>query len=164
MNIEELAFKDRKILANLNAVDLLNIIEFLQGDSRHCLEEHNKLKEEITNLSKEIDMWNSKYNDMFDENRELKEILANNGIVSTCENCETFGVCPHSYREYDYKCELDKVTIQQKEFKKWLEDYINLYDKKDIYEEGSCDMLEEILQKYRSIIGVSDENNMEKSK
>ena len=33
------------------------------------------------------------------------------------------------------------------------EDYINLFDKKDIYEEGSCDMLEEILQKYRSIIG-----------
>lgn len=30
MNIEELAFKDRKILANLNAIDLLNIIEFLQ--------------------------------------------------------------------------------------------------------------------------------------
>ena len=73
MNIEELAFKDRKILANLNAVDLLNIIEFLQGDSRQCLEKHNKLKEEITNLSKEIDMWNSKYNDMFDENRMLKK-------------------------------------------------------------------------------------------
>ena len=38
MNIEELAFKDRKILANLNAVDLLNIIEFLQDDRRQCLE------------------------------------------------------------------------------------------------------------------------------
>ena len=110
MNIEELAFKDRKILANLNAVDLLNIIEFLQDDRRQCLEElskthnrsveiqkeceelksilrctthcfdeeeHNKLKEEITNLSKEIDLWNSKYNDMFDENRMLKKQLEN---------------------------------------------------------------------------------------
>lgn len=106
MNIEELAFKDRKILANLNAVDLLNIIEFLQDDRRQCLEElskthnrsveiqkaneelksqlrgtthcfdeeeYNKLKEEITNLSKDVDMWNSKYNDMFDENKRLKE-------------------------------------------------------------------------------------------
>ena len=106
MNIEELAFKDRKILANLNAVDLLNIIEFLQDDRRQCLEElskthnrsveiqkeceelksilrgtthcfdeeeHNKLKEEITNLSKDVDMWNTKYNDMFDENRMLKK-------------------------------------------------------------------------------------------
>ena len=108
MNIEELAFKDRKILANLNAVDLLNIIEFLQDDRRQCLEElskthnrsveiqkeneelksqlrgtthcfdeeeHNRLKEEITNLSKDLDMWNAKYNDMFDENRELKKQL-----------------------------------------------------------------------------------------
>ena len=106
MNIEELAFKDRKILANLNAVDLLNIIEFLQDDRRQCLEElskthnrsveiqkenqalksqlrgtthcfdeeeHLKLKEEITNLSKDVDMWNAKYNDMFDENRMLKK-------------------------------------------------------------------------------------------
>ena len=75
MNIEELAFKDRKILANLNAVDLLNIIEFLQDDSRQCLEELSKLKEEITNLSKDVDMWNAKYNDMFDENRMLKKQL-----------------------------------------------------------------------------------------
>ena len=52
------------------------------------------------------------------------------------------------------------LLSQQKEFIKWLEDYINLFDKKDIYEEGSCDMLEEILQKYRSIIGGNkDENN-----
>lgn len=118
---------------------------------------------EIENLSKDVDMWNAKYNDMFDENKRLKEALeaksyckyankcdefddcsreeyedmanantrlsvenydlkeenkklkeqlANNGIVSTCENCETFGVCPHSYREYDYKCECDKLKRQ----------------------------------------------------
>ena len=84
MNIEELAFKDRKILANLNAVDLLNIIEFLQGDSRQYLEEHNKLKEEITNLSKDVDMWNAKYNDMFDENRMLKKQVA--GKIEISEN------------------------------------------------------------------------------
>ena len=137
MNIEELAFKDRKILANLNAVDLLNIIEFLQGDSRQCLEEHNKLKEEITNLSKDVDMWNTKYNDMFDENRMLNKQLEN-------------------YKKLGFKYLQDKnnnLETQQKEFIKWLEDYINLFDKKDIYEEGSCNMLEEILQKYRSIIG-----------
>ena len=186
MNIEELAFKDRKELANLNELDLLEIIEFLQLDRKqwinqystahndyvdlqqenqelklelsgyrqailnnkemlglkeqneklksqlkgttHCFdeEEHNKLKEEITNLSKDVDMWNSKYNDMFDENRMLKKQVA--GKIEISEN-------------------------QQKEFIKWLEDYINLFDKKDIYEEGSCDTIEEILQKYRSIIG-----------
>lgn len=43
----------------------------------HCFdeEEHKKLKEEITNLSKDVDMWNSKYNDMFDENKKLKKQL-----------------------------------------------------------------------------------------
>lgn len=162
MNIEELAFKDRKILANLNAVDLLNIIEFLQGDIRQCLEEHNKLKEEITNLSKEIDMWNAKYNDMFDENRMLKKqleecqlqnfdlredvMIQKQAIPNKLIKDKTF------YDLYDMPTYEDLLT-QQKEFIKWLEDYINLFDKKDIYEEGSCDMLEEILQKYREIIG-----------
>ena len=170
MNIEELAFKDRKILANLNAVDLLNIIEFLQDDRRQCLEElsknhnrsveiqkenkelktqlrgtthffdeeeHNKLKEEITNLSKDVDMWNAKYNDMFDENRMLKKQV-------------------EEYKKLGFKHLQDKnnnLETQQKKFIKWLEDYINLFDKKDIYEEGSCDMHEEILQKYKRIIG-----------
>ncbi len=202
MNIEELAFKDRKILANLNAIDLLDIIEFLQEDrnqwinqftkthnegveiqkenqdlksqlagTTHCFdeEEHNKLKEEITNLSKDVDMWNAKYNDMFDENRMLKKqleecqlqnfdlrediMIQKQAIPNKLIKDKTF------YDLYDMPTYEDLLT-QQKEFIKWLEDYINLFDKKDIYEEGSCDMLEEILQKYRSIIGGNkDENN-----
>ena len=39
-----------------------------------------RLKEEITNLSKDVDMWNAKYNDMFDENKELKKQLENKEI------------------------------------------------------------------------------------
>ena len=46
---------------------------------------------------------------------------------------------------------------QQKEFIKWLEDYLKLFDNMCIDEQGYYDMLEEILQKYKSIIGVSDE-------
>lgn len=46
---------------------------------------------------------------------------------------------------------------QQKEFIKWLEDYLKLFDNMCIDEQGYYDMCEEILQKYRSIIGVSDE-------
>lgn len=53
MNIEELAFKDRKILANLNAVDLLNIIEFLQDDRRQCLEELSKTHNRSVEIQKE---------------------------------------------------------------------------------------------------------------
>lgn len=217
MNIEELAFKDRKILANLNAVDLLNIIEFLQDDRRQCLEElskthnrsveiqkenqelksqlrgtthcfdeeeHNKLKEEITNLSKDVDMWNAKYNDMFDENRMLKkqveewkhhlecskemlDIQGQKGNYDFDEymlglyNGMEYIIALFETREPNFingkDVEFTNNKTQQKEFIKWLEDYINLFDKKDIYEEGSCDMLEEILNKYKEIIGENNE-------
>ena len=46
---------------------------------------------------------------------------------------------------------------QQKEFIKWLEDYLKLFDNMCIDEQGYYDMLEEILQKYRSIIGDDKE-------
>lgn len=45
------------------------------------------------------------------------------------------------------------LIAQQKEFIKWLEDYLNLFDYRDIEEQAGYDMLEEILQKYRAIIG-----------
>lgn len=50
---------------------------------------------------------------------------------------------------------LDKKETQQKEFINFLED--NYKETQDIW-------YIKILQKYKSIIGVSDENNMEKSK
>ena len=49
---------------------------------------------------------------------------------------------------------LDKKETQQKEFIKYLEDYLKLFDKMDIDAKISYDMLEEILQKYKEIIGV----------
>lgn len=42
---------------------------------------------------------------------------------------------------------------QQNEFIKWLEDYLNLFDYRDIQEQAGYDMLEEILQQYKEIIG-----------
>ena len=38
--IEELAFKDRKELANLNELDLLEIIEFLQLDRKQWINQY----------------------------------------------------------------------------------------------------------------------------
>ena len=152
MNIEELAFKDRKILANLNAVDLLNIIEFLQDDRRQCLEEHNKLKEEITNLSKEIDMWNAKYNDMFDENRMLKK-----QVEERPKEYVFIGNVQNKTRDF-----INQITKDNKEFKTQQKEFINFL--KDNYKETQDIWYIKILQKYKSIIGVSNENNMEKSK
>ena len=195
MNIEELAFKDRKILANLNAVDLLNIIEFLQDDRRQCLEElsknhnrsveiqkeceelksilrctthcfdeeeHNKLKEEITNLSKDVDMWNAKYNDMFDENRMLKK-----QVEERPKEYVFIGNAQNKTRDF-----INQITKDNKEFKTQQKKFINyLEDEKDrlarecsnIYEDSlghtrlvnadKFDEVNDILQKYRSIIG-----------
>lgn len=217
MNIEELAFKDRKILANLNAVDLLNIIEFLQDDRRQCLEElskthnrsveiqkeceelksilrgtthcfdeeeHNKLKEEITNLSKDVDMWNAKYNDMFDENKMLKkqveewehrlkcskemlDIQGQKGNYDFDEymlglyNGMEFIISLFETREPNFingkDVEFTNNKTQQKEFINYINSYIKLLkDKPDLIEEGQKDILEEILQKYKKIIGGND--------
>lgn len=49
--------------------------------------------------------------------------------------------------------EINNLETQQKEFIKWLEDYLNLFDYRDIQEQAGYDMLEEILQKYKKIIG-----------
>lgn len=46
-----------------------------------------------------------------------------------------------------------KLENQQKEFIKWLEDYLNLFDYRDIQEQAGYDMVEEILQKYKEITG-----------
>ena len=52
---------------------------------------------------------------------------------------------------------IKNLENQQKEFIKYLEDYLNLFDKMDIDAKISYDMFEEILQKYKEIIGVSDD-------
>lgn len=42
---------------------------------------------------------------------------------------------------------------QQKEFIEYLENYLNLFDNNDTYENGYYDCLEEVLNKYKEIIG-----------
>lgn len=99
--------------------------------------------------------------DLFSENRNLRKKL---------ENCMTFE---------DYKYTLNKkikLEIQQKEFIKHLEDKIYSiepkgtdinynceYDSEEDYvmamqEQSRLNTLKEILQKYKEIIGVSDES------
>ena len=52
---------------------------------------------------------------LFEKNQVLKKAIKE-GVIATCETCEDFGICPHSYREYDYKDEVEKLKNQQKEF------------------------------------------------
>lgn len=61
MNIEESAFKDRKTLANLNAIDLLDIIEFLQLDRKQWINQFSKTHNESIDIQKENQELKQKY-------------------------------------------------------------------------------------------------------
>ena len=164
--IEEITQEDLNNLA-LERNTLVQENEELKSQLRgttHCFdeEEHKKLKEEITNLSKDVDMWNSKYNDMFDENLELKKQLRDK---------------TEDYRRmkdnFDSKVDvLTKIATQQKEFIKFLEDEIKLYEN-DIQNfskdykayfllindlKVSKSKIEEILNKYKEIVNGSKRN------
>lgn len=87
--------------------------------------------------------------EMFYENQELKKQLE-----------ETDRKLFLTKNELDMREKsIDNKLNQQKEFIKWLEDYLNLFDYRDIEEQAGYDMLEEILQKYKEIIGVKDEKD-----
>lgn len=145
MDIEELAFKDRKILANLNAVDLLNIIEFLQNDRNQWIYQFTKTHNESVEIQK--------------ENEKLKEQL---------EKYETYfnRFFKLNNKTYDGKFILellDKKETQQKKFIKYLEDEINntINRKEQLRNNEAIFVLEvriseynTILQKYKEIIGV----------
>ena len=53
MNIEEVAFKDRKNLAQLNENDLLDIIEFLQNDRKQWINQFTQTHNESIDIQKE---------------------------------------------------------------------------------------------------------------
>ena len=120
-----------RMLSKMNLISVVQQlpkedIETIQGYVEMIEEENQDLKRQLEEYIKQ----NMKLKDeLFDKRKEYQD----------------------TYK--DVRIEIKEYKTQQKEFIKWLEDYINLFDKKDIYEEGSCDMLEEILQKYRSIIG-----------
>lgn len=146
MTIEELAFKDRKSLMKLNESDLLDIIEFLQKDRKQWINQFTQTHNESIDIQK--------------ENQELKKQLE-----------ERTKMYLNAYK-YAQGMENEVITLntQQKEFIKWLENekispvkcvLNSIGDKNHDYNvfKNKLDTLEEILQKYKSIIGVEDENN-----
>lgn len=110
----------------------------------HCFdeEEHNKLKEEITNLSKEIDMWNSKYNDMFDENRMLKEALETKSYCKYANKCDELNDC--SREEYEdmsnANVRLNVENYDLKEENQTLKKQVEEIDRKLFFTKNELDM------------------------
>lgn len=166
MSIEELAFKDRKILANLNAIDLLDIIEFLQEDRNQWINQFTKTHNEGVEIQKEnqelkFQLRGTTHCFDEEEHRELKKQLEERTKM---------------YRNaYNYGQEMESKVIileaQQEEFRKYLEDEIYTiepkgtginynceYDSEEDYisamkECSKLNTFKEILQKYKEIIG-----------
>ena len=169
MNIEEIAFKDRKTLVNLNAIDLLDIIEFLQNDRKQWINQFTQTHNESVDIQK--------------ENKELKEKL------DEYENPEDMTLmmmwCTEQARdkikelerqleelEVNYKSEHNMRVYfgtQQNAFIKYLEDKkdrlarecSNIYEdslgKTRFVNEDIFNEINDVFKKYKEIIGVSDE-------
>ena len=100
------------------------------------------------------------------ENQKLKKALKE-GIIATCETCEEFGICPHSYREYDCKNEVENLKNQQKEFVEWLEKEISSLEEESqmdcinsmlLYDvERDKRLYKKVLSKHKEIVGVDEE-------
>lgn len=159
MNKEERMYEllkhryDKKI----TTVNLFEDIEAL-------LQENEQLKEKVKYQKNKIDnkdKWCQLIADIGFDYDGCNTIESLKGLID-----ELVRYALNSRDNYDYEEilkgdsleeENKKYKNQQKEFIKWLEDYLNLFDYRDIDEQAGYDMLEEILQKYKEIIGVSDD-------
>lgn len=97
----------------------------------------------ITNLKKQLEFYKDLSEQLQRENKKIKKQLE-----------ETDRKLFLTKNELDMREKsIDNKLNQQKEFIKWLEDYLNLFDYNNIEEQAGYDMLEEILQKYKEITG-----------
>lgn len=180
MNIEELAFKDRITLAQLNELVLLDIIEFLQLDRKQWISQFTQTHNESVDIQKEnqdlkeqnkkefadyikfkkeqYDEYLEKINKLIKENQELKKQL------------EEYKDKINWYENFEVNKTIDKLRLkhntQQKEFINYLEkrykdvtSVIGSYGSNTDLLYGKKYMLEEILQKYKEIIGAEDDTN-----
>lgn len=97
MNIEELAFKDRKNLAQLTELDLLDIIEFLQFDRKQWINQFSKTHNESIDIQK--------------ENKQLKEKLSKIETLIINHNCDT-GDIYYKYNSKFLKSELKQKILE----------------------------------------------------
>lgn len=162
----------KSIHNDINNEEAIIIFNSLVGEKENCqtvkklLQENQELKEKLDKYENPKDMtlfamWcTEKVND---ENLELKKQLEN----CYCNRTDCSGRIKDS-KVYDSL--VQKVETQQKEFINYLEDEIKRINPKEL-DIGELNLrlddikftqyliYKEILQKYKSIIGVSDENN-----
>ena len=155
MNKEERMYEllkhryDKKI----TTVNLFEDIEAL-------LQENEQLKEKVKYQKNKIDNkdnWCQLIADIGFDYDGCNTIKSLKGLIDELVRYALNSRDNHDYEEIlkgdSLEEENKKYKNQQKEFIKWLEDYLNLFDYRNIEEQAGYDMLEEILQKYKEIIG-----------
>lgn len=120
------------------------------------------LIEENQELKKQLEVGNEQYNDLVEE----KEILQEQLSIKTLQLEELKSSKRDYTQENILEMKMFKLQTQQKEFIEYLEDLIkqnetvvevSKYGLLKICSKLLIDFYKEILQKYKSIIGVSDE-------
>ena len=137
-------------------ITTINLFEDIEA----LLQENEQLKEKVKYQKNKIDnkdKWCQLIADIGFDYDGCNTIESLKGLID-----ELVRYSLNSRDNYDYEEilkgdsleeENKKYKNQQKEFIKWLEDYLNLFDYRNIEEQAGYDMLEEILQKYKEIIG-----------
>lgn len=161
-------YNSKKPLTANDYVELNKNNEIPMSYNQTLLKENQELKEKIKKLSQwdtNKDTRNSRQRvanaKLLKENQELKKQLEN----CYCNRTDCSGRIKDS-KVYDSL--VQKVETQQKEFIKYLEDEIKSYKNRDTYivadifgsynlNDIELKLLEEILQKYKEIIGVSND-------
>lgn len=129
----------------MNKEELLKeIMKIPKAETYNSISTMNSIN--VDDLMNAVDRLNKvpDYNDLLKENQELKKQLENT-ITSYTEE--------HNLR-HNSDLKLDVLETQQKEFIKYLEEKEKQFDGADPRLAGACSG---ILQKYKSIIEVSDE-------
>lgn len=156
MNKEELIGKLQMVyVGDKNALnEMIDYYDELFDETSNWREEVKELKKQLKKKNKPqmfIDTQDIEeryaeglYQDYLEEeNKQLKKKLEEKENIA----CNWKDSCLENAGK------IEILETQQKEFIKWLEDYLNLFDYRDIQEQAGYDMLEEILQKYREITG-----------
>lgn len=148
--------QDKLVKNELNQIELqYNALE--QQKFNDLLKENQKLKKQLDKANDELYTLKNKYN-----------IRLLNQISENIEpDCEDYYLAEIETKAHKY----DLIQNQQKEFIKYLEDekdrliketshyYIDSFDRQHAVNEDIFDEVNDILQKYKEIAGVSDENN-----
>ena len=150
MNKEELTGKLQMVyVGDTNALnELIGCYDGLKQGIDKLQQENQELKKQLEELESIVGL-RQKRNLINKFNKEDEEDKKKNPNRS---HAEIIPDAEEVYRRYY------AMKTQQKEFIEYISSYIKLLnDKPDLIELSQKDVLEEILEKYKSIIGVSDE-------